>query len=133
MQQKRTQNKKSPQNNSPFGGGFKIYWIYGIIALIFLGLQFTSVNPGEEIDQSEFLNKLSNNEIKSITFVRNTGIAEIEVKDKSKRPPHYYFSYGDLQYLNTKMDEIEANLAQSIPNFSSSETATSINRASSII
>ena len=114
MQQKRTPNKKSPQNNPPFGGGFKIYWIYGLIALIFLGLQFTSVNPGEEIDQSEFLTKLSNNEIKSVTFVRNTGIAEIEVKDKSKRPSHYYFSYGDLQYLNTKMDEIELDASDPV-------------------
>ena len=114
MQQKRTPNKKSPQNNPPFGGGFKIYWIYGLIALIFLGLQFTSVNPGEEIDQSEFLTKLSNNEIKSVTFVRNTGIAEIEVKDKSERPPHYYFSYGDLQYLNTKMDEIELDASDPV-------------------
>ena len=102
--------KKRPKKNTnqnPLIGGFKIYYIYGVIALIFLALQFSSINHGEEINETEFFLKLENNEINSITFVRNTGIAEVEVKDNNKPSPHYYFSYGDLQYLNTKIDNIQ--------------------------
>ena len=102
--------KKRPKKNTnqnPLIGGFKIYYIYGVIALIFLALQFSSINHGEEINETEFFLKLENNEINSITFVRNTGIAEVEVKYNNKPSPHYYFSYGDLQYLNTKIDNIQ--------------------------
>jgi len=57
MQKRKAPIKKAPQKKSPFGGGFKIYYIYGIIALIFLGLQFTSINTSKEITQTEFLQK----------------------------------------------------------------------------
>ena len=56
MQTKKNPKKKIPQNNSPLGMG-KIYWIYGIIAIIFLGIQFTSINTSQSITETEFLNK----------------------------------------------------------------------------
>ena len=79
MQKKKTPTKKAPQKNSPFGGGFKIYWIYGIIALIFLGLQFTSTNSAEEVSETEFLKKVENQEVKKVTFVTNSNYAEVEL------------------------------------------------------
>ena len=107
MQKRKAPIKKSPQKNSPFGGGFKIYYIYGIIALIFLGLQFTSINPAKEITQTEFLQKLKNNEVEAITFVTNTGNAEIEIKNNTDKKPHFVFNYGgDSEYLNNKIDLI---------------------------
>ena len=107
MQKRKAPIKKSPQKNSPFGGGFKIYYIYGIIALIFLGLQFTSINPAKEITQTEFLQKLKNNEVNAITFVTNTGNAEIEIKNNTDKKPHFVFNYGgDSEYLNNKIDLI---------------------------
>ena len=107
MQKRKAPIKKSPQKNSPFGGGFKIYYIYGIIALIFLGLQFTSINLTEEITQTEFLQKLKNNEVETITFVTNTGNAEIEIKNNTDKKPHFVFNYGgDSEYLNNKIDLI---------------------------
>jgi len=106
MQSKKTPNKKAPQSNSPLGG-FKIYWIYGVIALIFLGLQFTSVKNGEEISQTEFLSKLRNNEVQSLTFITNTSNAEVEIKNENKSKPHFIFNYGgDTEYLNNKIDNI---------------------------
>ena len=72
MQSKKNPNKKIPNKNTPFGE-FKMYWIYGIIALIFLGVQFTSVNTSKSITETEFLNKVENNEVKSVTFVTNAG------------------------------------------------------------
>ena len=107
MQKRKAPIKKSPQKNSPFGGGFKIYYIYGIIALIFLGLQFTSINLTEEITQTEFLQKLKNNEVEAITFVTNTGNAEIEIINNTDKKPHFVFNYGgDSEYLNNKIDLI---------------------------
>ena len=107
MQKRKAPIKKSPQKNSTFGGGFKIYYIYGIIALIFLGLQFTSINLTEEITQTEFLQKLKNNEVDAITFVTNTGNAEIEIKNNTDKKPHFVFNYGgDSEYLNNKIDLI---------------------------
>ncbi len=107
MQKRKVPIKKYPQKNSPFGGGFKIYYIYGIIALIFLGLQFTSINLTEEITQTEFLQKLKNNEVDAITFVTNTGNAEIEIKNNTDKKPHFVFNYGgDSEYLNNKIDLI---------------------------
>ena len=106
MQKKKTPFKKQ-QKKSPFNGGLKIYWIYGIIALIFFGLQFASVNSAEEITQTEFLDKLRNNDIKKVTFVTNTGLAEIDVINNSAQTPHFSFNYGgDSEYLNNKIDEI---------------------------
>ena len=107
MQKRKAPIKKSPHKNLPFGGGFKIYYIYGIIALIFLGLQFTSINLTEEITQTEFLQKLKNNEVDAITFVTNTGNAEIEIKNNTDKKPHFVFNYGgDSEYLNNKIDLI---------------------------
>ena len=106
MQKRKAPIKKSPKN-STFGGGFKIYYIYGIIAIIFLGLQFTSINLTEEITQTEFLQKLKNNEVEAITFVTNTGNAEIEIKNNTDKKPHFVFNYGgDSEYLNNKIDLI---------------------------
>ena len=107
MQKRKAPIKKAPQTKSPFGGGFKIYYIYGIIALIFLGLQFTSINTAKEITQTEFLQKLKNNEVDAITFVTNTGNAEIEIKNNTDKKPHFVFNYGgDSEYLNNKIDHI---------------------------
>ncbi|MGY8987144.1 MAG: ATP-dependent zinc metalloprotease FtsH [Flavobacteriales bacterium] len=97
MQKKKIPTKKSPQNNSPLGRGFKIYWIYGIIALIFLGLQFTSMQPTESISETKFLNKVENNEVKSVTFVTNSGYAEVELLNSSNNSKLLSFRYSDIK------------------------------------
>ena len=107
MQKKKTPTKKEPQKNSPFLGSFKIYWIYGIIALIFLGLQFTSTNSSETISQSEFLEKVEKNEIKSVVFVTNAGYAKVELRNNETKK--LTFKYGDYEYINKKIDKIEEN------------------------
>ena len=37
---------------------FKIYWIYGIIFLFFIGLQFIGIDPAQETNQKEFEQKM---------------------------------------------------------------------------
>ena len=97
MQKKKIPTKKEPQNNSLFGGGFKIYWIYGIITLFFLGLQFTSIDSTKNISETEFLNKVENNEVKSVVFVTNAGYAEVELKNSTKNTPSLNFRYSDIK------------------------------------
>ena len=57
------------------------------------------------ISETEFLDKLRNNDIKKVTFVTNTGLAEIDVVNNSGKEPHFSFNYGgDTEYLNNKID-----------------------------
>ena len=101
--------KKTTQNNKnkmPMNGGNKIYWIYGGIALIFLLLNFGSTWQNEEkITKSEFLQKIESNEVKSVTFITNSGYAIVELinSDNKKRT----FKYGDYKYINEQIDKIE--------------------------
>ena len=95
MQSQKTPNKKFPKNNSPIGQS-KIYWVYGIIALIFLVIQFSSVNSSQSITETEFLNKVENNEVKSVTFVTNAGYAEVELNN-STNSSKLQFRYSDIK------------------------------------
>ncbi len=95
MQSKKNPNKKIPNKNTPFGE-FKMYWLYGIIALIFLGVQFTSVNTSKSITETEFLNKVENNEVKSVTFVTNAGYAEVELNNTTNSSK-LRFRYSDIR------------------------------------
>ena len=95
MRSQKKPNKKVPKNNSPFEAS-KIYWIYGIIAIIFLGIQFTSVNTSQSITETEFLNKVENNEVKSVTFVTNAGYAEVELNN-STNSSKLQFRYSDIK------------------------------------
>ena len=95
MQSKKNPNKKIPNKNTPFGE-FKMYWIYGILALIFLGIQFTSVNTSKSITETEFLNKVENNEVKSVTFVTNAGYAEV-VLNNNTNSSKLRFRYSDIR------------------------------------
>ena len=95
MQSKKKPNRKTPNKNTPFGE-FKMYWIYGVIAVIFLGIQFTSVNTSKSITETEFLNKVENNEVKSVTFVTNAGYAEVELNN-SINSSKLRFRYSDIR------------------------------------
>ena len=95
MQSKKKPNRKTPNKNTPFGE-FKMYWIYAVIAVIFLGIQFTSVNTSKSITETEFLNKVENNEVKSVTFVTNAGYAEVELNN-SINSSKLRFRYSDIR------------------------------------
>tara|TARA_B100000902_G_scaffold398473_1_gene465369 strand:+ start:12103 stop:14025 length:1923 start_codon:yes stop_codon:yes gene_type:complete len=98
MQKKKINKEKKPLQ--PLNSGFKNYWIYGIIAVILLGINFSSINTSETIKESEFYEKAENNEIENIVFIRNKGIAEVEIKNSTKPKPQYNFKYlGDEKII----------------------------------
>ena len=109
MQKKKTSNKKEPQKNLLFGGGFKIYWIYGIIALIFLALQFSSANSAEEISETEFFKKVENQDVKKVTFVTNANYAEVELKNSTEKVPKMIFIVTDMKDIKEQIREKQTN------------------------
>ena len=109
MQKKKTPIKKEPQKNSLFGGGFKIYWIYGIIALIFLGLNFGSIPSPKEITETEFLKKVENQEVKKVTFVTNSNYAEVELNNISEKAPKLIFIVTDIKDIKEQIREKQTN------------------------
>jgi len=79
----------------------KKYWIFCIV-LIFVGLQFSSCflfssNNTEFLSETEFLNKVENNEVKSVTFVTNSGYAEVVLNNSTKNTPSLNFRYSDIK------------------------------------
>jgi cell division protease FtsH len=99
------------RSNTPKGfKGFKlnIYWIYGIIAIIFFGMNLPSFNSTAKIDETTLLEKIENREVKKVTFVKNangmTTHAEVELINSDTKPPHFKFEITNDEYL---LDQIQ--------------------------
>jgi len=92
-------NKHKPsekkESNNPFrnltgGGGdkpkFNFYWIYGIIALAFIILQFMASSGSESSDRSiqkgQLINMLKRQDVEKIVVVNKDEYAEIYVKSE---------------------------------------------------
>jgi len=105
MQKKKIPTKKEPQKNFKFGGGFKIYWIYGIIALIFIGLQFTSTNSAKDITETAFLEEVEKKNVKKVTFVTNSNYAEVELNNSNESSPQMTFTVTDIKDIKEQIRE----------------------------
>src|SRR5688572_14592204 len=86
-------NQEKEGKKPPFGGsgkppgkprfGFSIYWIYAIIAIVFISLQFISLGGGtSELDMKSFLEMVSANEVEKVTVVNETK-AEITIRSNA--------------------------------------------------
>lgn len=131
-------NNQSQENKKPSGGGklpgkpkfsFSIYWIYAIIAIIFIGLQFSGIfrNSGEELEMKEFMEMVSANEVEKVVVVNETfakitirerdlpkeKFAKVRVKGISKEAnpgPHYTITTGPADKFEEKLIAAQANL-----------------------
>lgn len=112
------ENNKTPNNHSPKPPKFNVYWVYGLIAVIFLALQFVSFSDNStEITWDKFEREiLANYEIKKIVVV-NREKAEVYLgnKDINTTPdgfgaaaPDYYFTIGSVETFEKKMEEVLA-------------------------
>jgi ATP-dependent metalloprotease FtsH len=88
---------------------FKIYWIYGIIAILFLAINFTSLRTTDTISETEFLNKVENNEVISVIFVTNAGYAEVELNNSTKDAPILRFRYSDIKDVKEQIRSKQSN------------------------
>lgn len=123
MENKNTGNNPSSGNKRP-RFGFNLYWIYAIIAIIFIGMQiFSSFNSAlKEINKNEFIEMMKDLDVKQITIVNNE-FAEITIlkerlekekfKDVRERSfggenlgPHYRYNIGSPQLFDTEIKDL---------------------------
>ena len=111
-------NSKKPK------GGFNFYWIYGILAVIFIGIQlFSSVNStSEKITFQKFENEMLKkhdvekviviNKEKAEVYIKKESLKKPEYKDVSKgigigssgnSGPHFYFEIGSVESFKQDM------------------------------
>lgn len=121
-------SKKQPNNpnsNKP-KPKFNVYWIYGLIAVAFIGLQLLSFTPKPtEITMQEFeRDMLKNGDVAKIVVV-NKDRANIYIKEDrlnnaqykdltdntfgkvSKDGPQFYFTIGSMEYFEKWISEAQ--------------------------
>ncbi|MBA3899923.1 MAG: ATP-dependent metallopeptidase FtsH/Yme1/Tma family protein [Bacteroidetes bacterium] len=120
-------NSKKPQKP------FNFYWIYAIIAVVFIGLHFIPMGGNmQQTNWQDFERKmLQNADIEKIVVVNTELIAEIYIKkealinkDQYKKVrtksvsnsensgPHYYINIGSIDSFEKNLKEAQSNLAE---------------------
>ena len=99
------------RSNQPKGFKFNIYWIYGIIAAVFIVNAISNINPAEEIGEQELLQKIESSQVKQLIFVKDKATndvieVEVEISGDNRKPPHYINKPVNSERLLTKIDEI---------------------------
>ncbi len=125
------------QGKKPLGGpgkpkfGFSIYWIYAVIALVFIGLQFFGNfgNSAQELDMKKFLEMVTANEVEKVTVVNETyaritirpealnkeKFAKVREKGISKEAnpgPHFVITIGPADKFEEKLQQAQINLPE---------------------
>lgn len=117
-------NQKEPmqsgqnENKKPDGSKFNSFWIYGIIAIVLIGLNIYNFSgvQSDEIAWSDFSQKLRNKEVKDVVIV-NERVVNVFLKaqkDKEEKSPafgqarpEHFFTISKNFDLWTKMEEIQ--------------------------
>ena len=127
--QNNSNNKSSDKKPKP---KFNMYWVYGLIFVFFIALNFMNFGTGpEEITWQDFKNNmLKNNDVEKIVVI-NKEKAEVYIKpDKINDPqyndlfddgmfstprqgPHYYFTIGSLEIFEKRLREVQDNMPDS--------------------
>ncbi len=119
---------KNKKQKSSGNFKFKIYWIYAIIFVFFLGLQFSNSEPTESTNWQEFNQKMLQtrkvdkivviNKEKAYIYIKKENLREEQFKSVSKRMfgdtpnygPHYYFEIGSVETFNDNLKEVQKNI-----------------------
>lgn len=100
MKKEQADNKNKsgqPQDSKPQKPKFNFYWIYGLMAIIFIGLNVMNWDSGaEQVDQGELMRMLRNQDVEKIDLV-NREIAEIYMKPDARR------KYTDVDQPSSRM------------------------------
>ena len=129
-----TEKKKSPLGSNPLKpkGKFNFYWIYGALAVIFIGLQFIGgTDTSKETNWGELKNMLQNEAVEKLSLV-NKEIAEIYIKkdklheysDKDSNPstntnftgpsPDFYYQIGSIETFEQRVQEAQKNVSNPV-------------------
>lgn len=132
-------------NSTPKKPKFSSWWIYGLIAVLFIGFQFFNsddLQSTEKTTTSELQEFLRNGDIDKILIITNTNQAKVfltseamakdvhkGISDRSLLPatgkvPQYILDYGDLQIFQNEITEIKKeNNLDTIIEFDKESTA----------
>ncbi|MGD0711219.1 MAG: ATP-dependent zinc metalloprotease FtsH, partial [Bacteroidales bacterium] len=140
-------NQDNPQKNTNFKpntnlkkpkGGFNFYWIYGILAVIFLAIQFYSWNgASEKTNLKDFVSMLARGDVDKIiiinkeradVYIKKDSLKKKEYKDLSKgiggsanSGPHYNFDISN-ETFNAQLEKEESNVLYDIKSNVSSDS-----------
>lgn len=124
-----SEKKGDAGNNKP---KFNAYWIYGLILLGIIALQFMQMGQGpKEITWQKFEREmLRDHDVKKIVVV-NRERAEIHIKDTkldqeeysdvvdggisgtSRTGPHYFFTIGSVEIFEQRLEEAQEGFSES--------------------
>jgi len=125
--QNQNQNDNKGNDKKPFPK-FNIYWVYAIIAVFFIALNFMNLGSSpKEITYQEFKRKmLDNNDVQKIVVV-NKEKAEVYIKQDKlnssrysdlfkdgaisvpKQGPHFFFTIGSIEMFEKRLQEAQDN------------------------
>jgi len=118
------QNKvPNPLMNKDPKKGFNFYWIYGIIAVAFIGLQIFSTNTVQDslIQKGQLIEMLKRSDVEKIKLINKDEFAEIYVKSENLGDypdlktndspfnvlaPHFKYN-GDLEKFGELVQEVQ--------------------------
>lgn len=123
--------KKGTDNVNPFKTkkpkqSFSFYWIYIVLAIAFISIQFMDFGTGpREISWNELYSMIKNKKIEKIIVVNKETAQVYERKEassptKPKRnmwgetvePPNYYLTIGDVGTFTKQIDESQPNVTE---------------------
>jgi cell division protease FtsH len=123
------EKKGGPKIPMPKPPRFNYYWLYGLLALLLLGLQFFNIQaPTKEIDYHTFEQKmLKTHEVERLVVV-NKEIVEVYIKPEAlkqekykdvaitswggeNKGPHYYFPIGSLEFFQQQIENSQKDFA----------------------
>jgi len=107
------------------GFKFKIYWIYALIFVFFIGLNFMGTEVSKPTNWQEFnQNMLQNQKVEKVVivnkekayiYIKKEFLYEEQFKDVSKKTfgdalnlgPHYYFEIGSVETFSNNLKEAQ--------------------------
>ena len=128
--QEANQEPNNPKNKNPFGnkkkkqGGFNFYWIYIILALAFITIQYMDFGTGPKvISWNELYSLVKSGSVQKVVVV-NKETAQIYKHKKpseNKTPkknmwgdqtvePDFYLNIGDVSTFSKKMDDAQPGI-----------------------
>ena len=99
MQKKSKNKNKNHKKPNNLGNKQKIYWIYGLIALILIGSSLMQNSNYEEMLPEEILSKIDSDNVKSIIVYTNVNEGEIILNNGKK------YSFNNTSSLEKEIYE----------------------------
>jgi AFG3 family protein len=127
MINKENQTNKDNSNKSPKKPKMNVYWIYGAIALLFIGMQFFGSMGGsvKETTWKDFKNNMLLQKDVAKIVVVNKEKVEVHIKpgklgtgkyqefsnEGITSGPHFYFTIGSVDYFEEQMHEAQKDFS----------------------